>query len=224
METEEEGDVRSCPLCQLIFPVGYPDDALIKHIDSHLENSKIWHTQPRHDLLLVHSYIHSLLLVFLAGCLQTECRRRCTCGQSPNLISETEIWDYLQNSNVSWMAYISIYCFFSTQISWKIVTFYFKHCYQLHTLNQTDWAYCNVKARISAFNYSSHYYLHYLHFNVVTECVLWPFFGELSSYEGAIQDEYEGILDNGQRLHHLNFSTLYKHLILLTLRQKSKTL
>uniref|UniRef100_A0A8C2I8Y3 TBK1 binding protein 1 n=1 Tax=Cyprinus carpio TaxID=7962 RepID=A0A8C2I8Y3_CYPCA len=41
METEEEGDVRSCPLCQLIFPVGYPDDALIKHIDSHLENSKI---------------------------------------------------------------------------------------------------------------------------------------------------------------------------------------
>ncbi|XP_059388373.1 TANK-binding kinase 1-binding protein 1 [Carassius carassius] len=41
METEEEGDVRSCPLCQLIFPIGYPDDALIKHIDSHLENSKI---------------------------------------------------------------------------------------------------------------------------------------------------------------------------------------
>ncbi|XP_051522759.1 TANK-binding kinase 1-binding protein 1-like isoform X2 [Myxocyprinus asiaticus] len=41
METEEEGDIRSCPLCQLIFPVGYPDDALIKHIDSHLENSKI---------------------------------------------------------------------------------------------------------------------------------------------------------------------------------------
>ncbi|XP_028931902.1 TANK-binding kinase 1-binding protein 1 isoform X2 [Ornithorhynchus anatinus] len=34
-------DVRSCPLCQLGFPVGYPDDALIKHIDSHLENSKI---------------------------------------------------------------------------------------------------------------------------------------------------------------------------------------
>ncbi|GAA6071329.1 TANK-binding kinase 1-binding protein 1, partial [Tachysurus ichikawai] len=41
IETEEESDVRSCPLCQLIFPVGYPDDALIKHIDSHLENSKI---------------------------------------------------------------------------------------------------------------------------------------------------------------------------------------
>uniref|UniRef100_A0A4W4EKK0 UBZ1-type domain-containing protein n=1 Tax=Electrophorus electricus TaxID=8005 RepID=A0A4W4EKK0_ELEEL len=41
METEEESDVRSCPLCHLIFPVGYPDDALIKHIDSHLENSKI---------------------------------------------------------------------------------------------------------------------------------------------------------------------------------------
>ncbi|XP_066522779.1 TANK-binding kinase 1-binding protein 1 [Hoplias malabaricus] len=41
METEEESDVRSCPLCQVIFPVGYPDDALIKHIDSHLENSKI---------------------------------------------------------------------------------------------------------------------------------------------------------------------------------------
>nr|XP_061808017.1 TANK-binding kinase 1-binding protein 1-like [Nerophis lumbriciformis] len=40
METEES-DVRSCPLCQLMFPVGYPDDALIKHIDSHLENSKI---------------------------------------------------------------------------------------------------------------------------------------------------------------------------------------
>ncbi|PWA21687.1 hypothetical protein CCH79_00003331 [Gambusia affinis] len=37
----EENDMRSCPLCQLIFPVGYPDDALIKHIDSHLENSKI---------------------------------------------------------------------------------------------------------------------------------------------------------------------------------------
>lgn len=34
-------DIRSCPLCQLGFPVGYPDDALIKHIDSHLENSKI---------------------------------------------------------------------------------------------------------------------------------------------------------------------------------------
>ncbi|KAL2078125.1 hypothetical protein ACEWY4_025810 [Coilia grayii] len=41
METEEETDMRSCPLCQLIFPMGYPDDALIKHIDSHLENSKI---------------------------------------------------------------------------------------------------------------------------------------------------------------------------------------
>ncbi|KAM9773449.1 TANK-binding kinase 1-binding protein 1 isoform X1 [Syngnathus typhle] len=40
METEES-EVRSCPLCQLMFPVGYPDDALIKHIDSHLENSKI---------------------------------------------------------------------------------------------------------------------------------------------------------------------------------------
>ncbi|XP_061088248.1 TANK-binding kinase 1-binding protein 1 [Conger conger] len=40
METEEN-DIRSCPLCQLIFPIGYPDDALIKHIDSHLENSKI---------------------------------------------------------------------------------------------------------------------------------------------------------------------------------------
>uniref|UniRef100_A0A1A8D413 TBK1 binding protein 1 n=2 Tax=Nothobranchius kadleci TaxID=1051664 RepID=A0A1A8D413_NOTKA len=40
METEDN-DMRSCPLCQLIFPVGYPDDALIKHIDSHLENSKI---------------------------------------------------------------------------------------------------------------------------------------------------------------------------------------
>ncbi|XP_028331506.1 TANK-binding kinase 1-binding protein 1 [Gouania willdenowi] len=37
----EESDMRSCPLCQLIFPIGYPDDALIKHIDSHLENSKI---------------------------------------------------------------------------------------------------------------------------------------------------------------------------------------
>ncbi|XP_031416978.1 TANK-binding kinase 1-binding protein 1 isoform X2 [Clupea harengus] len=41
METEEETDMRSCPLCQLIFPMGYPDDALIKHIDSHLENSII---------------------------------------------------------------------------------------------------------------------------------------------------------------------------------------
>ncbi|KAJ8365095.1 hypothetical protein SKAU_G00139260 [Synaphobranchus kaupii] len=40
METEEN-DIRSCPLCQLIFPIGYPDDALIKHIDTHLENSKI---------------------------------------------------------------------------------------------------------------------------------------------------------------------------------------
>ncbi|XP_019902498.2 TANK-binding kinase 1-binding protein 1 isoform X2 [Esox lucius] len=40
METEDS-DMRSCPLCQLIFPIGYPDDALIKHIDSHLENSKI---------------------------------------------------------------------------------------------------------------------------------------------------------------------------------------
>ncbi|XP_029997388.1 TANK-binding kinase 1-binding protein 1-like isoform X3 [Sphaeramia orbicularis] len=37
----EENTVRSCPLCQLTFPTGYPDDALIKHIDSHLENSKI---------------------------------------------------------------------------------------------------------------------------------------------------------------------------------------
>ncbi|XP_025910167.1 TANK-binding kinase 1-binding protein 1 [Nothoprocta perdicaria] len=36
-----DSDIRSCPLCQLAFPVGYPDDALIKHIDSHLENSKI---------------------------------------------------------------------------------------------------------------------------------------------------------------------------------------
>lgn len=41
MESEESA-VRSCPLCQLAFPTGYPDDALIKHIDSHLENSKIW--------------------------------------------------------------------------------------------------------------------------------------------------------------------------------------
>ncbi|XP_043911205.1 TANK-binding kinase 1-binding protein 1 [Protopterus annectens] len=40
METEGS-DIRSCPLCHLTFPVGYPDDALIKHIDSHLENSKI---------------------------------------------------------------------------------------------------------------------------------------------------------------------------------------
>ncbi|KAJ7987582.1 hypothetical protein DPEC_G00327970 [Dallia pectoralis] len=40
METEDS-EMRSCPLCQLIFPIGYPDDALIKHIDSHLENSKI---------------------------------------------------------------------------------------------------------------------------------------------------------------------------------------
>ncbi|XP_070305699.1 TANK-binding kinase 1-binding protein 1 [Salvelinus sp. IW2-2015] len=40
METEED-DARSCPLCQLTFPTGYPDDALIKHIDTHLENSKI---------------------------------------------------------------------------------------------------------------------------------------------------------------------------------------
>lgn len=43
MESEENA-VRSCPLCQLAFPTGYPDDALIKHIDSHLENSKIWTT------------------------------------------------------------------------------------------------------------------------------------------------------------------------------------
>lgn len=41
MESEESA-IRSCPLCQLTFPTGYPDDALIKHIDSHLENSKIW--------------------------------------------------------------------------------------------------------------------------------------------------------------------------------------
>ncbi|XP_028674540.1 TANK-binding kinase 1-binding protein 1 [Erpetoichthys calabaricus] len=40
METEDSG-IRSCPLCQLTFPVTYPDDALIKHIDTHLENSKI---------------------------------------------------------------------------------------------------------------------------------------------------------------------------------------
>ncbi|XP_029015250.1 TANK-binding kinase 1-binding protein 1-like [Betta splendens] len=40
MESEENA-ARSCPLCQLTFPTGYPDDALIKHIDSHLENSKI---------------------------------------------------------------------------------------------------------------------------------------------------------------------------------------
>lgn len=40
MESEESA-VRSCPLCQLTFPTSYPDDALIKHIDTHLENSKI---------------------------------------------------------------------------------------------------------------------------------------------------------------------------------------
>ncbi|KAI4903560.1 hypothetical protein NFI96_022908 [Prochilodus magdalenae] len=40
MESEENNS-RSCPLCQLTFPTGYPDDALIKHIDTHLENSKI---------------------------------------------------------------------------------------------------------------------------------------------------------------------------------------
>ncbi|XP_041943679.1 TANK-binding kinase 1-binding protein 1-like isoform X1 [Alosa sapidissima] len=40
METEENR-ARSCPLCQLTFPTDYPDDALIKHIDTHLENSKI---------------------------------------------------------------------------------------------------------------------------------------------------------------------------------------
>ncbi|XP_066837546.1 TANK-binding kinase 1-binding protein 1 [Anser cygnoides] len=40
METVDS-EIRSCPLCQLAFPIGYPDDALIKHIDSHLENSKI---------------------------------------------------------------------------------------------------------------------------------------------------------------------------------------
>lgn len=187
METEEEGDVRSCPLCQLIFPVGYPDDALIKHIDSHLENSKIWHPQPRHDLLLFHSYIQSLLLLFSVGCLQTECRR-CTCGQSPDLISETEICDYLQNANVSWMAYISIYRFFSSNISWKILTFYFKHCLSAitNTLNQTDWACCNIKALISA---TVQLQFPRLWMGFVT------IFGELSSYEGAIQDEYEGLVD-----------------------------
>ncbi|XP_030649906.1 TANK-binding kinase 1-binding protein 1-like [Chanos chanos] len=37
----EDSDARSCPLCQLTFPTSYPDDALIKHIDTHLENSKI---------------------------------------------------------------------------------------------------------------------------------------------------------------------------------------
>ena len=36
-----DSEIRSCPLCQLAFPIGYPDDALIKHIDSHPENSKI---------------------------------------------------------------------------------------------------------------------------------------------------------------------------------------
>ncbi|XP_051894335.1 TANK-binding kinase 1-binding protein 1-like [Pristis pectinata] len=40
METGDS-DMRSCPLCQLAFPINYPDDALIKHIDTHLENSKI---------------------------------------------------------------------------------------------------------------------------------------------------------------------------------------
>ncbi|KAB5530603.1 hypothetical protein PHYPO_G00131230 [Pangasianodon hypophthalmus] len=38
---EEESDSRSCPLCQLSFPTGFPDHALITHIDTHLENSKI---------------------------------------------------------------------------------------------------------------------------------------------------------------------------------------
>ncbi|KAG7317413.1 hypothetical protein KOW79_019711 [Hemibagrus wyckioides] len=38
---EEESETRSCPLCQLSFPTGFPDDALITHIDTHLENSKI---------------------------------------------------------------------------------------------------------------------------------------------------------------------------------------
>lgn len=38
---EEESDSRSCPLCQLSFPTGFPDDALITHMDTHLENSKI---------------------------------------------------------------------------------------------------------------------------------------------------------------------------------------
>ncbi|KAM9493724.1 TANK-binding kinase 1-binding protein 1-like isoform 1-T3 [Clarias gariepinus] len=38
---EEESDSRSCPLCQLSFPTGFPEDALITHIDTHLENSKI---------------------------------------------------------------------------------------------------------------------------------------------------------------------------------------
>ncbi|XP_067824919.1 TANK-binding kinase 1-binding protein 1 [Heptranchias perlo] len=40
METGDS-DIRNCPLCQLAFPLNYPDDALIKHIDTHLENSKI---------------------------------------------------------------------------------------------------------------------------------------------------------------------------------------
>ncbi|XP_078385457.1 TANK-binding kinase 1-binding protein 1 [Cetorhinus maximus] len=40
METGDS-NIRSCPLCQLAFPLNYPDDALIKHIDTHLENSKI---------------------------------------------------------------------------------------------------------------------------------------------------------------------------------------
>ncbi|KAM8795203.1 TANK-binding kinase 1-binding protein 1 [Eudromia elegans] len=40
LETAESG-VRSCPLCQAAFPAGYPDAAVVKHIDSHLENSKI---------------------------------------------------------------------------------------------------------------------------------------------------------------------------------------
>lgn len=40
METVDS-DIQSCSLCQVAFPTGYPDDALIKHIDSYLENSKI---------------------------------------------------------------------------------------------------------------------------------------------------------------------------------------
>ncbi len=130
-------------------------------------------TQPRHDLLLIHSYIHSLLLVFLAGCLQTECRRRCTCGQSPNLISETEnLWLPTKLKCVMNGLYLYISLLFNTNFLKKGKLSILKHCYQLHN-TKPNWTehICNVKARISAFNYSSHYYLHYLHFNVVTECV-----------------------------------------------------
>lgn len=91
-----------------------------------------------------------------------------------------------------WLISLYISLRFNTNF---LKTFNFEHCQQLHTPNQTrspKKTYCIIKALLA--NVPMIFCIIYTSMwsqNVL--CV--PYLGELRRYDGAIQDEYEGILD-----------------------------